>query len=172
MLQLVQFICKHAFVSLFVNCFLLFEALMEDWPVKWVVSWNKVLYHYYLLTYFTFHGRVRGVRIYISGYLVTVVKTDRNGKHLLECGKGLHFCNFGPPGKSWTSPGQNSWSRPWPFTHYQCIGDQQQFSNISDPWPVSLFLPSCAPLPSCLLWARSSMHSWCFISSSCPVDSI
>ena len=29
--------------QLFVNYFLLFEALMEDWRVvKWVVSWNKV----------------------------------------------------------------------------------------------------------------------------------
>ena len=28
---------------------------------------------------------------------VTFVKTDRNGKHLLECGKRLYFCNFGLP---------------------------------------------------------------------------
>ena len=28
---------------MFVNCFLLFEALVEDWRVvKWVTSWNKV----------------------------------------------------------------------------------------------------------------------------------
>jgi len=33
--------------QLFVNCFLLFEALMEDWRVvKWVASWNKVFYYY------------------------------------------------------------------------------------------------------------------------------
>ena len=28
---------------------------------------------------------------------ITFVKTDRNGQHLLECGKGLYFCNFEPP---------------------------------------------------------------------------
>ena len=34
--------------------------------------------------------------IYTSGDQ-TFVKTDRNSLHLLECGKGLYFCNFGPP---------------------------------------------------------------------------
>jgi len=43
--------------QLFVNCFLLFEALMEDWRVvKWVASWNKVfiiiiIYYYYFYYY-------------------------------------------------------------------------------------------------------------------------
>ena len=30
------------FQSLCVYCFLLFEAPVEDWRVKWVASWNKV----------------------------------------------------------------------------------------------------------------------------------
>ena len=37
-----MYTCTHI-SQLFVNCFLLFEALMEEWrAVKWVASWNKV----------------------------------------------------------------------------------------------------------------------------------
>ena len=36
--------------QLFVNCFLLFEALMEEWRVvKWVASWNKVYFYFIII---------------------------------------------------------------------------------------------------------------------------
>jgi len=48
---------------------------------------------------------------------VTFVKTDRNGQHLLECGKGLYFCNVGPRWQKLDPPGEKSWISP-SITHF------------------------------------------------------